>query len=211
MTKLGTFARNPWRTRVTRMTARPENVHQTRLLRLLRDGGARSRAEFGDVVHLSRSKLAVELGRLVELGLVEPAGFAASRGGRRSNIVRLSRHLRVIGSTSAPRRSTSRSPTAGWRFSATSPWSAMCARPRSRRLPQTVEAATVMPSAASHRGSGDIPTRHSLGPGVGPGRGSNRIVGGRPRRLGTQVAAWRRLSRSRCQRRIVSGRIRSAR
>jgi glucokinase-like ROK family protein len=82
---------------VTRMTARPENVHQAQLLRLLRDEGARSRAELGDVVHLSRSKLAVELDRLVELSLVEPAGLAASRGGRRSSIVRLSRHLRVIG------------------------------------------------------------------------------------------------------------------
>ena len=82
---------------MTRMTARPENVHQTRLLRLLRDDGARSRAELTDVVHLSRSKLAVELDRLVELGLVEPAGLAASRGGRRSNIVRLSRHLRMVG------------------------------------------------------------------------------------------------------------------
>jgi glucokinase-like ROK family protein len=82
---------------VTRMTARPENVHQAQLLRLLRDEGARSRAELGDMVHLSRSKLAVELDRLVELGLVEPAGLAASRGGRRSSIVRLSRHLRVIG------------------------------------------------------------------------------------------------------------------
>lgn len=35
--------------------------------------------------------------------------------------------------------------------------------------------------------------------------------GGRPRRLGTRVAAWRRLSRSRCQRRIVSGRTSSRR
>jgi glucokinase-like ROK family protein len=82
---------------MTRMTARPENVHQARLLRLLRDEGARSRAELGDVVHLARSKLAVELDRLVALGLVESAGLAASRGGRRSNIVRLSRHLRVVG------------------------------------------------------------------------------------------------------------------
>jgi glucokinase-like ROK family protein len=82
---------------VTRMTARPENVHQTHLLRLLRDDGPRSRAELGDVVRLSRSKLAVEVDRLVELGLVEPAGLAASRGGRRSSIVRLSRHLRVVG------------------------------------------------------------------------------------------------------------------
>jgi len=82
---------------VTRMTARPENVHQAQLLRLLRDEGARSRAELGEVVHLSRSKLAVELDRLVGLGLVEPAGLAASRGGRRSSIVRLSRHMRVVG------------------------------------------------------------------------------------------------------------------
>jgi glucokinase-like ROK family protein len=79
------------------VTGRPENVHQARLLRLLRDEGARSRAELGDVVHLSRSKLALELDRLVDLGLVEPAGLAASRGGRRSSIVRLSRHLRVVG------------------------------------------------------------------------------------------------------------------
>jgi glucokinase-like ROK family protein len=79
------------------MTARPENVHQTQLLRLLRDEGARSRAELGDVVHLSRSKLAVELDRLIGLGLVEPAGLAASRGGRRSSIVRLASRLRVVG------------------------------------------------------------------------------------------------------------------
>jgi glucokinase-like ROK family protein len=79
------------------MTARPENVHQARLLRLLRDDGPRSRAELGDVVRLSRSKLAVETDRLVELGLVEPAGLAASRGGRRSSIVRLSSRLRMVG------------------------------------------------------------------------------------------------------------------
>ncbi|MCW2865146.1 MAG: hypothetical protein JWP48_6854 [Actinoallomurus sp.] len=82
---------------MTRMTARPENVHQAQLLRLLRDDGPRSRAELGDVVRLSRSKLAVEIDRLVELGLVEPAGLAASRGGRRSSIVRLSSRLRVVG------------------------------------------------------------------------------------------------------------------
>ena len=87
-----------------RMSARPQNVHQARLLRLLRDEGPRSRAELGDVVRLSRSKLAVELDRLVELGLVEGAGLAASRGGRRSGIVRLSPRLRFaavdIGATS---------------------------------------------------------------------------------------------------------------
>ncbi|MCQ0019645.1 ROK family transcriptional regulator [Actinomadura madurae] len=79
-----------------RMSARPQNVHQARLLRLLRDEGPRSRAELGDVVRLSRSKLAVELDRLVELGLVEGAGLAASRGGRRSGIVRLAPSLRFV-------------------------------------------------------------------------------------------------------------------
>ncbi|MBO2450373.1 ROK family protein [Actinomadura barringtoniae] len=79
-----------------RMTARPENAHQARLLKLLRDDGPRSRAELGDVVRLSRSKLATELDRLVELGLVEGAGLAASRGGRRSAIVRLSPALRFV-------------------------------------------------------------------------------------------------------------------
>ncbi|WP_218009547.1 ROK family transcriptional regulator [Actinomadura kijaniata] len=79
-----------------RMTARPQNAHQARLLRLLRDEGPRSRAELGDVVRLSRSKLAVELDRLVALGLVETAGLAASRGGRRSEIVRLAPGLRFV-------------------------------------------------------------------------------------------------------------------
>jgi glucokinase-like ROK family protein len=82
---------------VTQMTGRPANLHQARLLRLLRDGGGRSRAELGDVVHLSRSKLFLELDRLVALGLVEQAGLAASRGGRRSGIVQLSGQLRFAG------------------------------------------------------------------------------------------------------------------
>ncbi|WP_248958372.1 ROK family transcriptional regulator [Sphaerisporangium perillae] len=85
------------------MPVRPDNVHQATLLRLLRDGG-RSRAELGDVVELSRSKLNLELDRLIEMGMVEPAGLAASRGGRRSGMVRLSPHMRFaaidIGATS---------------------------------------------------------------------------------------------------------------
>jgi len=81
---------------VKRSTMRPENVHQATLLRLLREGG-RSRAELADVVDLSRSKLNVELDRLIELGLVESAGLAASRGGRRSGKVRLSPHTRFAG------------------------------------------------------------------------------------------------------------------
>ena len=82
---------------MAQLTGRPENAHQARLLCLLRDGGRRSRAELGDVVHLSRSKLFLELDRLVALGLVEQAGLAASRGGRRSGIVRLSGQLRFAG------------------------------------------------------------------------------------------------------------------
>ena len=76
---------------------RPDNAQQGRLLRLLRDDGPRSRAELGDAVELSRSRLAVELERLERLGLVETAGLAASRGGRRSSIVRIAKHTRFLG------------------------------------------------------------------------------------------------------------------
>ncbi|GAA2096009.1 ROK family transcriptional regulator [Streptomyces albiaxialis] len=79
------------------MTARPANTHQARLLRLLRDGGPRSRAELGDRVDLSRSKLAVEVDRLLETGLVVADGLAASRGGRRSHNIRLAPQLRFLG------------------------------------------------------------------------------------------------------------------
>ncbi|OUC99458.1 ROK family protein [Streptosporangium minutum] len=79
-----------------RVTARPENPHQAALLRLLRER-ARSRAELGDVAELSRSRLNLELDRLVELRLVEQAGLAASRGGRRSGMVRLAATMRFAG------------------------------------------------------------------------------------------------------------------
>src|SRR5919199_1098448 len=80
-----------------RVGARPENGHQARLLRLLRDRGQASRAELGEAVELSKSKVAVELDRLTELGLVEPQGLAASRGGRRSHLVGLASGLRFVG------------------------------------------------------------------------------------------------------------------
>lgn len=80
-----------------RMTARPANVHQARLLRLLRDLGPQSRVALGDRVELSRSKLAVEIDRLLETGLVVPDGLAASRGGRRSHNVRIAPSLRFLG------------------------------------------------------------------------------------------------------------------
>src|SRR4051794_10529527 len=82
---------------VRRVSVRPENAHQAHLLHLLRDTGPVSRAELGEAVHLSRSKLAAELDRLAEIGLVERDGLAASRGGRRSGIVRLNRSLRFVG------------------------------------------------------------------------------------------------------------------
>ncbi|MFR9721741.1 ROK family protein [Streptomyces sp. MS19] len=78
------------------MTARPANSHQARLLRLLRDGGPSSRAQLGDHIELSRSKLAVEVDRLLQTGLVVGDGFAASRGGRRSHNVRLAPQLRFL-------------------------------------------------------------------------------------------------------------------
>jgi glucokinase-like ROK family protein len=82
---------------VRRVSTRPENAHQARLLTLLRDLGPVSRAELGEAVQLSRSKLALELDRLTDIGLVEPGGLAASRGGRRSAIVRLSSTIRFLG------------------------------------------------------------------------------------------------------------------
>lgn len=83
--------------RVRRVTVRPENAHQAELLTLLRDHGRLSRAELGERVRLSRAKLAIEVDRLTEAGLVESDGLAASRGGRRSANVDLSSALRFLG------------------------------------------------------------------------------------------------------------------
>jgi glucokinase-like ROK family protein len=82
---------------VKRVGMRPENGHQARLLRLLRDNGPQSRAELGEAVDLSKSKVAIELDRLTELGFVDVVGLAASRGGRRSQMVALSESLRFVG------------------------------------------------------------------------------------------------------------------
>src|SRR3954453_9261270 len=76
---------------------RPENGHQAHLLRLLRDGGPQSRAELGEAVELSKSKIAIVLDRLAELGFVDVVGLAASRGGRRSQMVAVSAGLRFVG------------------------------------------------------------------------------------------------------------------
>ncbi|MGW5336156.1 ROK family protein [Streptomyces bauhiniae] len=79
------------------MTARPANAHQARLLRMLRDEGPNSRAQLGDQIELSRSKLAVEVDRLLRTGLIVADGLAASRGGRRSHNLRLAPNLRFLG------------------------------------------------------------------------------------------------------------------
>lgn len=65
-----------------------------RLLRLLRDEGAVSRAELADRLQMPRPRLLAELERLVGLGYVAEAGLAASRGGRRSTLVELNPRLR---------------------------------------------------------------------------------------------------------------------
>ena len=72
----------------------PENPDQARLLRLLRDDGPRSRVELADVLGLTRARFAAEVDRLTAQGLVEAAGPAASRGGRRSSLLRVAGQVR---------------------------------------------------------------------------------------------------------------------
>ncbi len=80
-----------------RVSMRAETGHQARILRLLRDRGPQSRAELGDAVDLSRTKVSMEVDRLIELNLVEDVGLAASRGGRRPQVVALSRAISFVG------------------------------------------------------------------------------------------------------------------
>ncbi|ASO22626.1 glucokinase-like ROK family protein [Actinoalloteichus hoggarensis] len=75
---------------------RVETHDQSRLLTLMRDEGPMSRVELGERLGLPRARLAAEVNRLVELGLVESGGPAASRGGRRSTLVGLSSSLRLL-------------------------------------------------------------------------------------------------------------------
>ena len=79
------------------ISARPDSIGQGRILRLLRDEGSRSRAELAELAGLTRSKLEAELTRLMQVGLVQEAGKAASRGGRRSTLVELSPFLHFGG------------------------------------------------------------------------------------------------------------------
>jgi glucokinase-like ROK family protein len=67
---------------------------RTRLLRLLRDQGALSRAELADRLEVPRPRLLTDLDGLLAAGLIQEAGPAASRGGRRSTLVELDPGLR---------------------------------------------------------------------------------------------------------------------
>src|SRR5258708_40084775 len=62
---------------------------QSRLLRLLRDTGALSRAELADRLEVPRPRLLADLDALVATGLIREAGPAASPGGRRSTLLGL--------------------------------------------------------------------------------------------------------------------------
>lgn len=65
-----------------------------RVMSLLRDNGPLSRAQLADRVEVPRPRLLAELDRMVAAGRVLEAGPAASRGGRRSTLVRLAPGLR---------------------------------------------------------------------------------------------------------------------
>jgi glucokinase-like ROK family protein len=79
------------------LSGRAETPTQSKILRLVRDEGPLSRVELADRLDVSRTTVAAEVGRLVELGLAADAGPAASRGGRRSTMVDLDERLRFVG------------------------------------------------------------------------------------------------------------------
>jgi predicted NBD/HSP70 family sugar kinase len=74
------------------------------VLCLLRDRGPVSRAELADRLDVPRARLLAELTRLADAGRVVEAGPAASRGGRRSTLMRLADDVRLgavdLGATS---------------------------------------------------------------------------------------------------------------
>jgi len=55
-----------------------------------------SRAEMAEVLGVSRSKVSLEVGRLIELGLLVEDGLAESDGGRRSSLLRIPRSAGLI-------------------------------------------------------------------------------------------------------------------
>jgi glucokinase-like ROK family protein len=79
------------------LAGRSETVTQAKVLKLLRDEGPLSRVQLADRLGVSRTTMAAEVGRLTELELAAEVGPAASRGGRRSNLVDLSPSVRFVG------------------------------------------------------------------------------------------------------------------
>jgi glucokinase-like ROK family protein len=55
-----------------------------------------SRSEITDVLGVSRSKISLEVGRLIEAGLLAEDGLAKSKGGRRSSLLRIPRSAGLI-------------------------------------------------------------------------------------------------------------------
>lgn len=70
---------------------------QARILAELRDVGPLSKAQLADRLTVSRTTIGAEVARLVDLGLAQEAGPAASRGGRRSTMVDLAPDVRFVG------------------------------------------------------------------------------------------------------------------
>jgi glucokinase-like ROK family protein len=70
---------------------------QARILAQLLDEGPLSKAQLADRLQVSRTTIAAEVARLVEVGLAQDAGPAASRGGRRSTLVDLSEDVHFVG------------------------------------------------------------------------------------------------------------------
>lgn len=79
------------------LSGRAETPTQSKILRLVRDEGPLSRVDLASTLEVSRTTIAAEVGRLIELGLATDAGPAASRGGRRSTLVDLNDQVRFVG------------------------------------------------------------------------------------------------------------------
>src|SRR3954469_13822302 len=79
------------------LAGRAENRMQARLVAMLRDAGPLSRVELADRLAVSRTTVAAEVNRLVDLGLAAEVGPAAPRGGPPSPGVDLSDGIRFVG------------------------------------------------------------------------------------------------------------------
>ncbi len=79
------------------LSGRAETPTQSKILTYVRDEGPLSRIDLASRLGVSRTTVAAETGRLVELGLAVDGGPAESRGGRRSQLVDLDPRLRFVG------------------------------------------------------------------------------------------------------------------